>query len=100
MATLSESTFLESLFQSALEEYEKQTGIELARHPLAIQLERCNTVESITEVLQDQARAFREFRGDDNKILTLLKQAAQILHKLSATVVLGEAIGPVCRNGR
>jgi hypothetical protein len=100
MATLSEPSFFESLFQSALEDYQKQTGIDLVRHPLTIQLERCNTVESITEVLQGQARAFHDFRGDDNKIMTLLKQAAQIFHKLSATVVLGEAVGLVCRNGR
>ena len=92
MATLSQSSVFESLLQSALDEYENQTGINLLQHPLAVQLERCSSVESITEVLQQQAQAFREFRGSNNRIATLLRHTIQILHKLSAHVVLGEQI--------
>lgn len=97
MATVSESSVFdfESLFQAAVEEYENQTGMYLLRHSLAIQLDRCNSLESITEVLQQQAHAFREFRGGNNKIITLLKQTVQILHKLSAHAALGEHIGLV-----
>ena len=95
MATHSESSVFESIFQSALEEYEIQTGINLIRHPLAIQLERCFSVESITDVLEQQAQAFREFRGGNNKIITLLKPAVQVLHMLSAHAALGEHIGLV-----
>ncbi|KAH9965155.1 hypothetical protein BJV74DRAFT_990815, partial [Russula compacta] len=93
MATHTESFVLESIFQSALEEYENQTGINLIQHPLAIQLERCSSVESITDILEQQAQAFREFRGGNNKIMTLLKHAVQVLHKLSAPAALGEHIG-------
>jgi len=98
MATLHEFSVFESLFQSALEEYEVQTEINLVRHPLAAQLEPCNTVESITEVLQGQAQSFRELPEGNNKIVTLLKQTVQILHKLSAGVVLVESLSLVCRN--
>ena len=52
---------LQSLFEAALHNYEEQTGMKLIDHPLARQLENCNSVESITEVLQEQARAFTEF---------------------------------------
>ncbi len=96
MATLHEFSVFESLFQSALEEYEVQTEINLVRHPLAAQLEPCNTVESITEVLQGQAQSFRELPEGD-KIVTLLKQTVQVLHKLSAGVVLVESLSLVCR---
>ena len=99
MTTLPEVSALGSLFQSALEDYEKQTAINPVQHPLAIQLEGCSSVESVTEVLEYQARAFREFQGN-SKIMTLLKNAVQILHKLSATVVHGEDIGPVCLKSR
>ncbi|KAH9986995.1 hypothetical protein BJV74DRAFT_508193 [Russula compacta] len=92
MATLSQSSVFESLFQSALIEYENQTGINLLRHPIAVQLERCSSVESVTEVLQQQAQAFREFRGSNNRIATLLRHTVQIIHKLSAHVVRGEDI--------
>jgi fungal STAND N-terminal Goodbye domain len=91
------ATVFESLFQSALDEYEKQTGINLVEHPLAAQLDGCDSVDSITEVLQEQARSFREFRGSDNKIMKSLRRAVQVLHKLSGSVVIGEAIGLVRR---
>jgi hypothetical protein len=94
MNTLSDLSVLESLFQSALKEYEKQTGIDLAKHPFAAQLECCDSVESITQALQDQAETFLKFRGN-NKVATLLKNFVQILHKLSATVAHGETIGLV-----
>jgi len=77
MATISEKSMFESLFQSALEEFEKETGINLVGHSLAVQLEHCDSVESITELLHDQARNFRQFRGSDSKLVTVLKHTVQ-----------------------
>ena len=99
MAHISELSMFESLFQSASEEYERQTGINLVGHPLAVQLEHCNSVESIAELLHDQARNFRQFRGNDNKLMTSLKHTVRTLHMLSGTVTPGGAFGFVCRNG-
>lgn len=62
------SSTLESIFQAALERYEEHTREKLINHPLAQQLEQCNSVESITEVLQVQARAFNEFRRVESKV--------------------------------
>jgi len=93
MATISEPSMFESLFQSALEEFEKETKINLAEHPLAAQLESCNSVESITELLHNQARTFHQFRGNGNKFMTVLNHTIQGLH------MLGGAVGFVCRNG-
>jgi hypothetical protein len=100
MTTISELSMFESLFQSALEEYERQTGINLAGHSLAVQLEHCNSVESIAELLHDQARTFRQFRGNVNKLRTVLNHTVQALHMLSGTVPPGGAFGFVRRNGR
>lgn len=94
MNTLSDLSVFESLFQSALKEYENQTGVDIAKHPFAAQLECCDSVESITQALQDQAEAFVKFRGND-KVTTLIKNSVQILHRLSATVAHGETIGLV-----
>jgi len=99
MATISESSVFESIFQSALEEYEIQAEINLVRHPLAAQLEHCNTVESITELLRGQAQAFHELQGGDNKVMALLQQTVQVLHRLSATVIVVESLDLVCPNG-
>jgi hypothetical protein len=42
-----------ALFESALQDYQKQTGTLLADHPLAHQLQICESVESVTAVLQE-----------------------------------------------
>jgi hypothetical protein len=88
---------LQSLFDAALESYEKQTGIKLADHPLARQLENCHSVDSIMDALQQQAQAFTEFRGEDGKVKKSLKRAVHILHALSTSTTLGEGVGLVHR---
>ena len=82
-------SMLQSLFEAALHNYEEQTGMKLIDHPLARQLENCNSVESITEVLQEQARAFTEFRRDDSKVMKPLKRVVHVVHALSTSLVRG-----------
>ena len=79
----SESSRLQALFETALTDYEKKTGIALDKHPLAEQLERCDTVESVTAVLRDQTQVFSEFR-DKDKVLKPLKKVLSVLHHFSA----------------
>ena len=87
MAHQSES---QALFQSALQAYQKRTGVSLAQHPLAIKLQSCHTVEAITGLLQDQAQAFRHLQGSD-KIMKSLKTTLSILSKLSSAASLADA---------
>jgi len=91
------SSTLESLFQAALQRYEKQTGEKLINHPLAEQLEQCNSVDSITEVLQKQGQAFKEFRRVESKVMKPLKGIVHILHMLSTNNTLRKAISLVRR---
>ena len=81
------SSMIQSLFDAALDNYEQQTGMKLIDHPLARQLEDCNSVESITAVLQNQARAFTGFRRDDGKLMKPLKHVVHVLHALSTSLV-------------
>ena len=85
---------LRALFEAALEDYEKQTGIVLANHPLAEQLQDCVSVESVTNVIREQTQAFSEFRGRD-KIMRLLKNSVSVLYKLTAVANLGQDFGLV-----
>ena len=85
---------LQVLFEAALQDYERQTGIPLAKHPLAEQLQNCDSVESVTAVLREQTQVFSDFRGRD-RVMGLLKNAVSVLYKLSATADLGQAIGLV-----
>ena len=74
---------LQDLFEAAVQDYEKKTGIVLARHPLAEKLQNCHSIESITAVFHEQTEAFSQFRGGD-KVLKPLKTIVSVLHKLSA----------------
>ena len=94
MGDYSTSSHLQVLFDAALHDYQKQTGIALAEHPLAEKLQNCDSVESITAVLCEQTQAFREFQGND-KVLKPLKKAISVLYKLSATANFGQDIGMV-----
>jgi fungal STAND N-terminal Goodbye domain len=86
---------LEVLFDAALESYEKQTGMKLINHTLARQLENCHSVDSIMDLLQQQARTFAEFRGDHGKVKKSLKRTVHVLHALSTSTALGEGVGLV-----
>ena len=94
MAGQSGSPHLQVLFEAALQEYESQTGIALAKHPLAEELQNCDSVESVTAVLRGQTRVFSEFQEKD-KVFKPLKKAVSVLYKLSATANFGQDIGLV-----
>ena len=97
MADQSQSSHFRVLFESALQDYQKQTGTTLASHPLAEKLQNCDSAESVTALLQEQARAFTEFRGGDGKIMKSLTTVVSVLYTLSASTALGGAIGLVRR---
>jgi hypothetical protein len=96
MADQSQPSRFRVLFESALQNYQDQTSTTLADHPLAEKLQNCNSVESVTALLQDQARAFSEFRGTDGKIMKTLNRVVSVLCTLSSSGTLGGAVGLVC----
>ena len=88
------SPHFQALFESALQAYQTKTGITLAEHPLAVQLQSCNTVESITTLVQGQAQAFSNYREGD-RIMKSIKTTVSILIQLSAAAPLADAVGLV-----
>jgi len=91
MTDQSVSSRPQALFELALEDYETKTTVSLAKHPLAQKLEDCHSVESITTLLQDQARTFGEFRGRD-RIMKSIRSTVSFLYKLSGTAALSDCI--------
>jgi hypothetical protein len=87
---------LREFIDAALQDYEKQTSIRLAEHPLATQLQNGDSVDRITAVLDEQLQAFSKFRGVQ-EVTKLLKNTASVLYKLSATADLNQAVGLVRR---
>jgi hypothetical protein len=83
------------LFEYALQDYERKTGITLVDHPLAGQLQTCQSAESVTALLQEQTRALSEFR-ESHKIMRSRKNVVSALSKISAAAALGQDFGTVC----
>ena len=92
---LSSSASFLLLYNSALQDYTTQTGTNLVDHPFAKRLETCESLDSITSILQESVRRVREYRMDDGKIIKSLKCAVHVLYTLSTSTVLGEGIGLV-----
>jgi len=92
MAGPSGSPHFQALFESALQAYQAKTGITLAEHALAVQLQNCNTVESIATLVQSQAQAFSDYQECD-RIMKSIKTIVSILTSLSAAAPLANAVG-------
>ena len=97
MSQPSSSTTLRALFDTALQDYNNKTGNTLADHPIAKQLETCESVDSIISILQEQARSFREFRENDGRLMKALNSSVDVLCAPSISSALNEAIGLVVR---
>ena len=82
---MEQTSSFQELFNSALQDYENQTRISLVDHPLFNRLRSCNSIDSITTILQEHAQIFREFRGDDGKLVKSLKYTVNILYPLSTS---------------
>lgn len=86
---------IQSLFETALKEYEKQAGTNLLGNRLIIKLQGCDSADAINAVLQEQAQAFHKFRGDDGKLTRWLKRTVNVLYTLSTSSALGAVVGLV-----
>ncbi len=88
---------LRSVFEFALREYEKHAGTNLLDNPLTIKLRSCDSADAVRAVLQEQAQAFHNFRGDDGKLMRRLKRTVHVLHTLSTSSAINEGVSLVCR---
>jgi len=95
--TAASSTDFESIFRTALQAYEKQTKKDITSHPLAAQLQSCDTPNAILSVLQAQVRVFDQSRSADERLTKWLNPTVNVLYAFSAT--LGQGVGVVsCKN--
>jgi hypothetical protein len=97
MSQSSSSSTFQALFNAALQDYKDKTGASLIDHPIAKQLETCESVSSITSILQEQAQSFREFRENDGKLMKALNSSVDVLCAPSISSALNDAIGLVVR---
>ena len=98
MTDQSASARFQTLLESALQDYEKKSGVKLAGRGdfLAIQLRRCgHSIDDITALLQDKTQAFDDFRQRD-RIFKSIKATVSILTPISA-VASGSGVTDLVR---
>jgi hypothetical protein len=81
-------------FDTALQTYERMTGIILAQHPLVVQLESCVSVGDTTAFLQRQAEPVSDFQARD-KIMKSIETVVSILTSLYDVPSLAHVVGLV-----
>jgi len=92
--TASSSSNFQQVFHNALKAYEKRTKKDLLVHPLATQLQTCDSPSSILSVLQKQVQELNQSRNTDERWTKWLDPTVNVLFAFSAT--LGEGVGLVC----
>ncbi|KAH9031124.1 hypothetical protein EDB85DRAFT_1383364 [Lactarius pseudohatsudake] len=90
-STSTSSSNFQSIFNAALKAYEKKTKNDLLAHPLAAQLQSCNSPADILVVLQDKVKEFDESSSADERLSRWLNPTIEVLYAFSAT--LGEGVG-------
>ncbi|KAH9178007.1 hypothetical protein EDB89DRAFT_2239725 [Lactarius sanguifluus] len=91
LSTATSSTDFGTIFGAALEAYKKQTKKDIASHPLATQLQSCDSPGSILAILRVQVQAFDQSQSADEKLTKWLDPTVNVLYAFSAT--LGEGVG-------
>jgi hypothetical protein len=78
----SSSSNLQLIFNNALQLYEKRTKINLLAHPLAAQLQSCDTPGTIITLLREQV----QIQAQDDKLTKWLDPIVNVLHTLSVSL--------------
>jgi hypothetical protein len=90
-ASSSESRF-QAIFQTALKSYQKQTKKDLLTHPLASQLQSCESTTAILDILHEQVREFEKNSDGDERMTKWLSPTVNVLSAFSAAVSAGVSL--------
>jgi fungal STAND N-terminal Goodbye domain len=77
------------LILDALDDYAKKTGMVLTQNPFTDQLQNCVSPQAILDLLEEKAKAFKDYRDGNRKLIQWLSPVVQVLHVFAG--VLGEA---------
>jgi hypothetical protein len=88
------SSNFQLIINNALKAYKKRTREDLLFHPLASQLESCDSPAAILAILQQQAQGLEQSQNVDERWTKWLEPTVNVLFAFSAT--LGSGVGLVC----
>ena len=89
----SSSTNFQSIFNTSLQAYDNKTKSNILDHPLATQLQSCDSPHAVLAVLQDLVQKFDQRRTSNERLKNWLGPTVNVLYTFSAT--LGGGVGLV-----
>src|SRR5260221_12135784 len=84
---------LDSIFNAALQAYKKKTGKDITSHPLATQLQSCNSPDTVLAVLRSQIPSVDQPQSGEERFTKCLTPIINVLYAFTAT--LGDGVGLV-----
>jgi len=87
------SSNFQLIFNNALKAYEKRTKNDLLAHPLAAQLQACDSPTAILALLHRQVQELNQARNSEERLSKWLDPTVNVLYAFSA--ILGEGVGLV-----
>ena len=75
-----------------MKSYQKQTKQDILAHPLASQLQDCDSTSAILGILQDQVRQFDKSHSGDERLTKWLGPTVNVLNAFSATISGGVSL--------
>jgi hypothetical protein len=91
-STTTSSTNFQLIFNNALKEYERRTKNDLLAHPLAAELQDCNSPGEILSVLHQQVQELDQSPSSDDRWTKWLDPTVNVLHTLSDTLAEGVSL--------
>jgi hypothetical protein len=83
----------QSVFNAALDAYEKKTKTKLLTHPLFTQLQSCDSPAAILSVLEGLIQQFDRRRRSDERLKNWLNPTINVLYAFSS--IIGQGAGLV-----
>jgi hypothetical protein len=83
-------TKFQSILNAAFDNYAKQTGLDLTRHPSAAKLQDCHSPEDVVRLLLERETEFNDYRDKYRKLIDCFRPIVQVVHAFSG--VLGEVV--------
>ena len=90
---MSHSLNFQLILNNALKAYEKQTKNDILFHPLAADLQACQSPGAILAVLQQQVQELDQSRTSDERLTRWLDPTVNVLYAFSETI--GEGVSLV-----
>ena len=93
----STGTNFQLVINNALDNYKKRTKHDLITHPLAAQIQSCNSPSAILAILHQQVQELDQSRSSDERWSRWLDSTVNVIYVLSSTLAAGVSLVCISR---